>query len=43
MPSIRSAGSEAVQHWEEPHGAAAFFGVHERYGASWREGTCRCS
>ena len=22
---------EAVQHWEEPHGAAAFFGVHERY------------
>ena len=23
--------AEAVQHWEEPHGAAAFFGVHERY------------
>ena len=23
--------TEAVQHWEEPHGAAAFFGVHERY------------
>ena len=22
---------EAVRHWEEPHGAAAFFGVHERY------------
>ena len=23
--------AEAVQHWEEPHGAAVFFGVHERY------------
>ena len=23
--------AEAVQHWEEPHGAAAFFGVHARY------------
>ena len=23
--------TEAVQHWEEPHGASAFFGVHERY------------
>lgn len=23
--------TEAVQYWEEPHGAAAFFGVHERY------------
>ena len=22
---------DAVQHWEEPHGAAAFFGVHEQY------------
>ena len=22
---------EAVQHWEEPHSATAFFGVHERY------------
>ena len=22
---------EAVGHWEEPHAAAAFFGVHERY------------
>ena len=22
---------EAVGHWEEPHSAAAFFGVHERY------------
>ena len=22
---------EAVRHWEEPHGAAAFFGAHERY------------
>ncbi len=22
---------EAVQHWEEPHGAAAFFGVHQQY------------
>ena len=26
-----SSLSEAVEHWEEPHGAAAFFGVHERY------------
>ena len=23
--------TDAVQHWEEPHGAAVFFGVHERY------------
>ena len=23
--------AEAVRHWEEPHGAAVFFGVHERY------------
>ena len=23
--------AEAVRHWEEPHGAAAFFGVHEEY------------
>jgi asparagine synthase (glutamine-hydrolysing) len=23
--------AEAAQHWEEPHGAAVFFGVHERY------------
>ena len=23
--------SEAVQYWEEPHSASAFFGVHERY------------
>ena len=23
--------ADAVQHWEEPHGAAAFFGVHEQY------------
>ena len=22
---------EAVQHWEEPHSAAAFFGVHQQY------------
>ena len=29
---------EAVQHWEEPHGAAAFFGVHERYARLMGEG-----
>ena len=23
--------TEAVQYWEEPHGATAFFGMHERY------------
>ena len=23
---------EAVRYWEEPHGAAAFFGVHRQYG-----------
>ncbi len=28
--------TEAVQHWEEPHGAAAFFGVHEQYARLMR-------
>ena len=23
--------ADAVQHWDEPHGAAAFFGVHRQY------------
>ena len=28
---------EAVQYWEEPHGAAAFFGVHESYARLFGE------
>ena len=28
--------ADAVQHWEEPHGAAAFFGVHEQYARLMR-------
>ena len=30
--------TEAVQHWEEPHGATAFFGIHERYARLMRGG-----